>query len=154
MRKAWKERRPCINFLRQGAAAPDRGGIAVDAEALAARPRQQLFGIAAAAEGSIDIDGVVARLENRHDLFEHHRQMGALHEAPPIRVARARAMRASRTGSNPSRSQIWNFWIIPTKVTRSLMPAWAMNSSGKRTRPSSSKFRNWLSPTTAWACAS
>src|SRR4029077_13881947 len=129
-------------------------GIAVDTEDLAARPRQQRLGIAPTAKGPVDIDGVIARLEDRHDLFEHHRQMGALHEAPPIRVARARAMRASRTGSNPSGSQIWNFWIIPTKVTRSLMPAWAMNSSGIRTRPSSSKFRNWLSPTTAWACAS
>src|SRR5262249_9296814 len=139
------QREPAFEAAGRHASALDCRCVVVDRVNRAAGAREQRRGIAAAAEGGIDVDRVIARGERGHHLFEHHGNVAA-HAAPPPeeRAARARARRSFCTGSKRTGSQIWNFWPKPMNITRSLMPAWAMNSSGSRIRPSSSKFRNWV----------
>ena len=88
------QREPAGEAFGQRASAGDRIFVAIDRVNRAARTHEEGRRVAAAPESRIDIDRIVARRENRHDFFEHHRDMRT-HAAPPARAARARAMRSA-----------------------------------------------------------
>ena len=89
--------------LHQRLAARDGGGIAVDAQHAAIGGFEDGGGIAAAAEGAVDILPAVARLQHLQHFVQHDRKMAARdagHRASPPRSFSMRAFtRASASAS-------------------------------------------------------
>src|SRR6202034_1464326 len=133
-----RQRETALELRDQLLAARDGVGIAVDAEHAALGGAEDRARVAAAAEGRVDVARAVAGIERRDHLVEHDGDMAA-HAPAPVRCARARLRRSACTGAKRSLSQIWNLRPMPTKVTRSFRPACAIISSGRRTRPFSSR---------------
>src|SRR5579862_9409883 len=142
------EREAAAELRHQILAARDGVGIAIDAEHAAIGGFENGAGIAAAAEGAVDIMLAVLGREQREHFVQHHGKMAA-HVSPReslaisrSRLALMRAMRSASTAAKRSLSQIWNFCDMPTKTIFSVRPAWAIIASGTRTRPGSSVGSN------------
>src|SRR5579862_1892980 len=146
--RALRQREPALELRDQLLAARDGVGIAVDAEHAAFRGGKDRARIAAAAEGRVDVARAVARVQRLDDFVEHHGDVAA-HAPAPVRCASARLRRSACTGAKRSLSQIWNLRPMPTKVTRSFSPACAIISSGRRTRPFSSRGKSCVIESTA-----
>ena len=95
------KREPAAEMRHQLLAARDGIGIAVDAQHAAIGGFQNGAGIAAAAEGAVDIMRAVLGREHRQHFVQHHGKMAA-HASP-------RASLASRVRASPSRARAFGF---------------------------------------------
>src|SRR3974390_645318 len=138
-------------FVGQSHEAAARNGLRVpfDAKHPAVFRIENGARVTAAAERSLDAVGAITKRKPLDTFPQQNGNVPLAHTAPSVRKARARASFSARIAAKRSASQIWNLRPRPTKLTRSLSPAWAMRSSGKRTRPFSSAAKSCVLERTA-----
>ena len=108
-------------------AAGDRLRVTVDRPDRAASGIKDGLGVAAAAEGAVEIDAAIARGEGGQHLGEHDGDVpGPAHAGAPGRVSpreRTRSRASARRRSAAAGSQIWKVRPSPMNTTLSVTPA-------------------------------